>query len=131
MGIIQMLMKKQWTADIKRLFKYIGIRVVSLIATVLIFKGPNILIHQITQGTFSPSNFIKSTLLVHQEDAVLLATADAEELDIQNNIDKQILDTTNYSPEQCAVVEFTEDELKEGMRESITTNEDVGRYVGY
>ena len=48
-GIIQVLIYKKRTADVKRLAKYIGIWVVTIIGVLLVFKGPNILIHQITQ----------------------------------------------------------------------------------
>jgi hypothetical protein len=126
-----MLIKKQRTNDVKRLLKYIGIRVVTIVGVLLVFKGPNVMINQILNGTFSPSNFIKSTLLIQEKTPVFLATADAEELDIQNTVDKTVLNSENLSPEQCTVIEFTEDDLKEGMREAIVTNEDVGRYVGY
>ena len=126
-----MFIKKQRTNDIKRLLKYIGIRAATIVGVLLVFKGPNIMIHQLLNGTFSPSNFIKSTLLVQEKTPVLLATADAEELDIQNMVDKTLLHSEHLSPEQCAIIEFTEDDLKEGMREAIVTNEDVGRYVGY
>ena len=62
---------------------------------------------------------------------MLLATADAEEMMIQTTTDQQIINTQQLSPEQCAVVEFTQKELEEETREAIVTNEDVGRYVGY
>jgi len=126
-----MLLKKQRTSDVKRLAKYIGIRVVTIVGVLLVFKGPNVMISQILNGTFSPSNFIKSTLLIQKQTPVFLATADAEELDIQTTVDKALLHSTNLSPEQCAVIEFTQEDLKAGMREAVVTNEDVGRYVGY
>lgn len=37
-GVVQMVMKKQWTADTKKLVKYIGIRAVSIVGVVLAFK---------------------------------------------------------------------------------------------
>jgi len=130
-GIVYMVLQKKRNNDTKRLLKYIAIWGATIVAVLLVFKWPNIMIHQLLEWTFTPSNFIKRTLLVQQETPLLLATADAEELDMQNTVDKKIIDSTNLSPEQCAVIEFTEDDLKEGMREAVVTNEDVGRYVGY
>jgi hypothetical protein len=67
--------------------------------------------------------------LVQQENKVLLATADAEEIFGQTEIDKNVLNATNLSLEQCNLIDFTEEDLEDGMREAIVTNEDVGRYV--
>jgi len=128
-GIIQMVMKKQRTKDSKRLLKYIGIWALTIVGVMLLFKGPNVLINQISEGKFSPSNFIKSTLLVQQQDKVLLATADAEEIFGQTAIDKAVLNSTNLSLEQCTAIDFSEEDLQDGVREAVVTNEDVGRYV--
>lgn len=131
LGVLQMFMKKQRTKDIKRLLKYIGIWALTIVAVVLAFKWPNVLISQISEGTFSPSNFIKSTLLVQQQDKILLATADAEEIFGQTAVDKEVLNATNLSLEQCTAIDFSEEDLQDGVREAVVTNEDVGRYVWY
>ena len=79
LGIIQMFIKKQWTKDIKRLLSYIGVWALTIVGVVLVFKGSNILINQISTGTFSPVRFIKSTLLVETKTSnVLFATTDME-----------------------------------------------------
>lgn len=131
-GIVQMVMKKQRTTDSKKLLKYIGIRALTIVAMMLVFKGPNILINQINNGTFSPGNFIKSTLLVQQEShKTLFAANDIAVVAEQTAVDKQVINTTDLAPEQCAEMTFTEEDLSGGMRKAITTNEDVGRYVGY
>lgn len=131
LGVLQMFMKKQRTKDAKRLLKYIGIWALSIVAVVLAFKWPNVLIYQISEGTFSPGNFIKSTLLVQQQDKVLLATADAEEIFGQTAVDKEVLNSTNLSLEKCTAIDFSEEDLQDGVREAVVTNEDVGRYVWY
>jgi len=46
-------------------------------------------------------------------------------------VDQIVVETTNYSPETCAVTTFTEEELNVNLRKAVTTNEDVGRYIGY
>lgn len=130
-GIIQIFMKKQRTKDLQRLLKYIGIWALTIVGVVLLFKWSNVLIYQINEATFSPSNFIKSTLLVQNNDKVLLATADAEDIFGQTTIDKEVLATTNLSLEQCTVIDFSQDDLQEGMKKAVVTNEDVGRYVWY
>lgn len=90
------------------------------------------MVYQITQGTFTPVNFIKSTLLVQKDEPkVLLAATGTVALDIQNAVDKQVVETTTYTPEQCAEITYTDEELKENMKTAVVTNEDVGRYVGY
>lgn len=131
-GIVQMVMKKQRTANSKKLLKYIGIWALTIVAMMLIFKGPNILINQINNGTFSPGNFIKSTLLVQKEfPKTLLAATDAVAVTEQTAVDKQVINTTNLAPEQCVEITFTQEDLSGGMRKAVVTNEDVGRYVGY
>ncbi len=111
-GIIQMLMKKQRTKDVKRLLSYIGVWALTIVGVVLVFKGPNILINQISTGTFSPVKFIKSTLLVDAKISnVLLATTDAEAVAAQSSIDNEALATANLAPEQCAEISFTDEQL--------------------
>jgi len=129
-GIAHMIIKKYRTNDTKRLIKYIGIRIVSIIGVLLVFKGPNILIHQIVQKDFSPGKFIQRVFLV-QESATLLATTEYEDIEQQNTIDYKVLSEKQLAPEECSVITFSETELEDGMREAIVTNEDVGRYVGY
>ena len=68
LGIVKMFMNKNKTqafwSDKKRLLTYICIWLATLVATVLVFKWPNILVNEINAGTFSPWTFIKSVLLV-------------------------------------------------------------------
>lgn len=65
------------------------------------------------------------------EPKVLLAATGNIALEEQNAVDQAVVNVTEYSPAQCAKTTFTEEELNADMREAITTNEDVGRYVGY
>lgn len=65
------------------------------------------------------------------EPKVLLAATGNIALEEQNAVDQAVVNATEYSPAQCAKTTFTEEELNADMREAITTNEDVGRYVGY
>lgn len=112
-GIVQMLMKKQRTKDVKRLLNYIGIRALTIVGVVLVFKGPNVLINQISTGTFSPVKFIKSTLLVEKAtpNVLLATTEDAKAVAAQTAIDNEALDTANLAPEQCAEISFTDEQL--------------------
>ena len=135
-GIVRMMMNKDKAqgnlSDKKRLWKYIIIWWASLLATTLIFKWPNILIYQINNGTFSPGNFIKSTLLVQKDTPkILLAATDTTGLAEQTIVDQTIINTTPLSLEQCKQTTFTKEELSGDIRKAVTTNEDVGRYVGY
>jgi hypothetical protein len=62
---------------------------------------------------------------------ITLAAADITTLATQNTVDKTIINTAVLSPEQCKQTTFTKEELSGGMRKAISSNEDVGRYVGY
>lgn len=68
-------------------------------------------------------------MLVQKDSRVLLATTDADAVVNQEAVDQEIVNSTAFSPEQCAEINFSENDLKEGMRTAIMTNEDVGRYV--
>lgn len=132
LGFVHLFIKKQRTDDTKKLIKYIGIRALTIVVILLVFKGPNILINQINNGTFSPTNFLKSTLLVQKDSPkILLATTNAGAVIEQTAVDKEVIDTMNLTPKQCVDIQFTEGDLSWGMRKAITTNEDVGRYVWY
>ena len=136
LGLARMFMNKNKSqgnlSDKKRLFKYILIRLVALVATMFVFKWPNILINEINTGTFSPGIFIKSVLLVQKANPkILLAVTDATALAEQTAVDQQVVDTTAYTPEQCKQTTFTKEELNADIRKAVTTNEDVWRYVGY
>lgn len=136
-GIVRMLKNKNKTqgnlSDKKRLFTYILVRWATLIATVLVFKGPNILINQIKAGTFSPGTFIKSTLLMKNttEAKVFLAATTTTGIDAQNAIDAALINKSVLSLAQCKETPFTKEELTANTRKAIATNEDVWRYVGY
>jgi hypothetical protein len=89
------------------------------------------LIKQVNDHTLSPGTFIKSILLGKQETKVLLAVTDTKALTQQTAVDKTILAATNLSPEQCKQTTFTKEELQADVKKAVTSNEDVGRYVGY
>jgi len=135
LGIVRMVLNKKkiqgWLSDKKRLFKYIIIRLITLITVVVIFKWPNVLIKQINDHTFAPSNFIKGMLLNKNQTPTLLAAADTTVLAEQTAVDKEIINTAILSPQQCKQTTFTEEELQSNLKIAISTNEDIGRYVGY
>ncbi len=135
LGIIRMIMNKNdiqgKLSDKKRLFKYICIWLATLIITLLVFKWPNMLIKQVNDHTLSPGTFIKSILLGKQETKVLLAATDTKALAQQTAVDETILATSNLSPDQCKQMTFTKEELNADVKKAVTSNEDVGRYVGY
>lgn len=90
------------------------------------------LVNEISTGTFGPGNFVKSMLLGKiDQPKLLLAVADTTALAEQNTVDQVVVNSANLSPDQCKQTTFTKEELSSGMRKAISTNEDVGRYVGY
>ncbi|MEI7557639.1 MAG: hypothetical protein WCJ45_02055 [bacterium] len=137
LGLIKMIINKNKSqgklVDKKRLFTYILIWGAALVATVLVFKGPNVLINQINAGTFAPGTFIKSVLLVRNDtkQKIFLAANDATGLVLQNAIDTQVLSTSTLSLAQCKQTPFTKGELDANLKKAVAGNEDVGRYVGY
>ena len=136
LGIVRMVMNKNKSqgnlSDKKILLKYIGIWVLTLVATMLVFKGPNMLVSQINAGTFSPGNFIKGTLLLKNDTPKkILAAIDMTGLTQQNIVDTTVINNAVLTPDQCKQTTFTKEELSGSIRKAITTNEDVGRYVGY
>ncbi len=136
-GIVRMVMNKNKTqgklSDKKRLFTYICIWWATLVATVLVFKWPNILVNQINAGTFNPGTFIKNVLLVQNTSPSkpLLAATNTTGLAAQTVIDKAVLNTSDLSLVQCKQTPFTKTDLQATVKKAIVTNEDVGRYVGY
>ena len=138
---------KQELLNKKKLFSYIVIWWIALIASLLVFKWPWMAYRQIINNDFGISNFAKGLLLSKNVETLkrwnveaikLLATTDVEALERQNKIDNAILlswaqskDINSISPEQCLNMSFTEEELEEGKKEAVVGNEDVGRYVWY
>ncbi len=119
-------------SDKKRLLSYIGIRLASLVAILIVFKWPNVLINEINTGTFSPGTFIKSVLLAKtQTPKTLLAATDATAVAEQTVVDQAAIAASITSPAQCKQTTFTAEELSGGLKTAVSTNEDVGRYVGY
>ena len=136
LGLVRMMMNKNKAqgnlSDKKRLFKYICIWAVTLAVTLLVFKGPNMLIKGINDHTLTPGNFIKSILLGKQDQSKpLLAATDTKALALQTAVDTTVVNTAVLSPEQCKQTSFTTEELNANIKKAVTTNEDVGRYIGY
>ncbi|HRX64250.1 MAG TPA: hypothetical protein P5060_04050 [Candidatus Absconditabacterales bacterium] len=145
LGILQMFVKntKLELLNKKKLLGYILIWGIALIGSLLIFKGPWLAYKQVkVTEDFGASNFVKGLFLSKNDAALkhgnaatikLYAATDTEVLEEQNEIDKNELRIVNgeLGIEQCLSADFTEEELKEGMREAEKGNEDVGRYVGY
>lgn len=70
-------------------------------------------------------------LVKNDSPKVALAATDVVALDAQTVVDQEIINATVLSPAQCKETTFTTEELNRNVRAAITTNEDVGRYVGY
>lgn len=126
LGIVRMMMNKNKVqgnfSDKKRLFKYIMIWIVTLVATVIVFKWPNVLVKQINDHTFTPGGFIKN---------IMLAATDTTALAEQTAVDQTVVNTAILTPDQCKQTTFTKEELSANTKKAVTANEDVGRYVGY
>ena len=80
------------------------------------------IVKQINDHDFTPANFAKN---------ILLAATDTTALAEQTAVDQTIVNSATLSPEQCKQTTFTKEELTAGTKKAVTTNEDVGRYVGY
>ncbi|HRU50281.1 MAG TPA: hypothetical protein P5155_02135 [Candidatus Absconditabacterales bacterium] len=147
-GLAQIFIRntKQELFSKRKLFSYIVVWGISLLASLLIFKGPRLLYKQVLAKDAGIKNFVEGLFLANNngkedknielKNKILLATNDFESLEAQNETDREILlrsDNINKegSMEQCLNTKFTKEELEEGKKEAVVGNEDVGRYVGY
>ncbi|MCK9467403.1 MAG: hypothetical protein M0P94_03680 [Candidatus Absconditabacterales bacterium] len=150
-GLIQLFIKnkKQELFSKKKLFSYIVVWGISLVASLLVFKGPRVLYKQVVAKDIGIKNFVEGLFLVNNdklenkkfelENKILLVTNNFEDLESQNEIDREYreflsdISSSNreLSFEQCLNTEFTKEELEKGKKEAVVGNEDVGRYVGY
>ena len=136
---------KQELFSKRKLFSYIVVWWISLLASLLIFKWPRLLYKQVLAKDAWIKNFVEGLFLANNDkedknielkNKVLLATNDFESLEAQNETDREILlrsDNINkeWSMEQCLNTKFTKEELEEWKKEAVVWNEDVGRYVWY
>ena len=137
---------KQELFSKRKLFSYIVVWWISLLASLLIFKWPRLLYKQVlakdawiknfVEGLFLANNNGKEDKNIELKNKILLATNDFESLEAQNETDREILlrsDNINkeWSMEQCLNTKFTKEELEEWKKEAVVWNEDVGRYVWY
>lgn len=137
---------KQELFSKRKLFSYIVVWWISLLASLLIFKWPRLLYKQVlakdawiknfVEGLFLANNNDKKDKSIELKNKILLATNDFESLEAQNETDREILlrsDNTNkeWSMERCLNAKFTKEELEEWKKEAVVWNEDVGRYVWY
>ena len=137
---------KQELFSKRKLFSYIVVWWISLLASLLIFKWPRLLYKQVlakdawiknfVEGLFLADNNDKEDKNIELKNKILLATNDFESLEAQNETDREILlrsDNINkeWSMEQCLNTKFTKEELEEWKKEAVVWNEDVGRYVWY
>lgn len=137
---------KQELFSKRKLFSYIVVWWISLLASLLIFKWPRLLYKQVlakdawiknfVEGLFLANNNDKEDKSIELKNKILLATNDFESLEAQNETDREILlrsDNTNkeWSMERCLNTKFTKEELEEWKKEAVVWNEDVGRYVWY
>ncbi len=145
--LIQIFIKntKQELFSKKKLFSYIVVWWISLLASLLIFKWPRLLYKQVIAKDTWIKNFVEGLFLANNgkedknielKNKILLATNGFENLESQNETDREILlrsDNINkeWSMEQCLNTKFTKEELEEWKKEAVVWNEDVGRYVWY
>ncbi len=145
--LVQMFIKntKQELFSKRKLFSYIVVWWISLLASLLIFKWPRLLYKQVLAKDAWIKNFVEGLFLANNgkenknielKNKVLLATNDFESLEAQNETDREILlrsDNINkeWSMERCLNKKFTKEELEEWKKEAVVWNEDVGRYVWY
>ena len=136
---------KQELFSKRKLFSYIVVWWISLLASLLIFKWPRLLYKQVLAKDAWIKNFVEGLFLANNgkenknielKNKVLLATNDFESLEAQNETDREILlrsDNINkeWSMERCLNKKFTKEELEEWKKEAVVWNEDVGRYVWY
>ena len=130
----------------KTLFSYIIIWAVALVWSLVVFKWPRLAYKQITiTHDFSIWSWWKNLIMSYNNNEwkkILLATTDdIADLEQQNEIDREYLesfedldiveDSNEVSFEQCLSLKYSEDELKEWMREAPAWNEDLWRYVWY
>ncbi len=118
-GIIQWYIQKHFK-NIKKNILNIWIWAISIVITLIIFKWTHILYSQMQKGDFSIGTFTKS---------LLLATNSVENLDKQTIIDQD--QKENLSPEECKIINFSEEELNKNLQKAVVWNEDVWRYVWY
>jgi len=141
--------KKQELFSKKKLFSYIVVWWISLVASLLVFKWPRVLYKQVVAKDIWIKNFVEGLFLVNNdklenkkfelENKILLVTNNFEDLESQNEIDREYreflsdISSSNreLSFEQCLNTEFTKEELEKWKKEAVVGNEDVGRYVWY
>jgi len=135
LGLVVLYFKKKWKnywIDKKRLLSYLGIWVLASIGAMLVAKWPGVLYNQVINNSFSPSYFVKRMIFSYQAPSTLLAdTGEVWALEEQNEIDRAYLKSSVIPVSQCLQTSYTEEELEKDLRAPISSNEDVGRYVGY
>lgn len=133
----------------KSLLSYIWIWGISLICSLVIFKWPRLAYKQITvTHDFSIWNWWKNLIMsfnnrnIDWKKTFLAATEEYLDLELQNEIDREYLDSlensdtvaeseSNITPEQCLSLKYSDEELNEWLQEAPVWNEDFGRYVWY
>ena len=125
--------KKFW--ENKRAYvSYILIWILACFWSLLIFKGPTIVITTLHTNSLSVGNFAKGILLsTDSADAPLLASTTTGSIQQQAQQDQIILQTQTQSTDlaSCKTQKFSSGDLYTGMKAALMTNEDIGRYVGY
>jgi len=133
-GIANIFLRNSKTTknrNFKSLIKYLGIRVLGLVATILIGKGPGVIYYNaVVSDGFGISDMVKQLIFTVKSPTYLLTNSwDIWEFKIQSIADEKVLKTDNI--EQCKTISYTEEELKKDLKDAIVKNEDVGRYIGY
>ena len=163
-GVIMMFTRNnKELSNKKSLFSYILIWVVTFVCSLVVFKWPWLAYKQITVShDFSIWNWWKWLLMsynnsefknknVESKKILFATTEDYQELETQNEIDREYLESLEnweellldsstvsewqnidkISPEQCLKINYSDDELEEWLQEAPVTNEDLWRYVWY
>jgi len=120
-GILQLWKEKFNRSSLKKSGRYLCIWAGSLLGVLLLFKGPFLIYNLIQTHTFSAGEFTKGIILATTETTTGITN--------QTIIDNQTL--TEITPSACSSMQFSDEELKQGMKNAVEGNEDVGRYVGY
>lgn len=134
--------------DKKIYIKNIILWALSFAISLLLLKWPTLLYKQVLNGDFGVSNFAKWLLMWYVDTQtqskdqdninikLLAQVDDPQALEQQNQADTEILEQDampiyNMPIQECKLQQFSQEDLQKNLREAVSSNEDVGRYVWY
>lgn len=129
--IIQILWehKKKRESWLLSSLKYIGIRTISIVVMLVVFKGSHQIYSNIKDWSFTPGTFVKNLIVGYNTNTLLASNTNTEEINAQKEVDQTY--KSNLPPAVCKETKFSTEELEKSTQKAYTTNEDVGRYVWY